>query len=208
MTGRFRMVITVTAVLATVGLAGLGVMAISRGDVPEWLGCKQLFETDYDKYAREQETKCAQEVATLEKERTEANEDAGGNPVFPEPPTASPHSGTSSVVVGVFPDTAPMQVPSAAREGLDLSTIAYAPHDILIAASEKRDKTVGVLYHFRGNADGNGYDEHVYRYPGRGPIVLEALAADNRIVTFRWGDGQAGFFELASGTASFAAYAS
>jgi hypothetical protein len=207
MTGRFRMVITVTAVLATVGLAGLGVMAISRGDVPEWLRRKQAFEADYDKYAREQETKCAQEVATHEKQRAEASKGAKGNPVLPEPPTASPQSGTPGAIAGVFVDTAPMQVPSAAREGLDFSTIAYVPHDILIAASEKRGKTVGVLYHFRGNADGNGYDEHVYRYPGRGPIVLESLAADNGIVTFRWGDGQAGFFELASGTASFAAYA-
>ncbi|HOG46350.1 MAG TPA: hypothetical protein PLB78_06865 [Anaerolineae bacterium] len=207
MTGRFRVVATVAAVLATVGLVALGMVSVSRGDVPEWLRRKQAFETDYDKYAREQETKCAQEVASLEKQRAEASKDAKGNPVLPELPTANPQSGTSSVIVGVFPDTAPMQVPSAAREGLDFSTIAYAPHDILIAASEKEDKTVGVLFYLRGNADGDCYDEHVYRYPGRGPIVLESLAADNGIVTFRWGDGQAGFFALASGTASFAAYA-
>lgn len=207
MTGRFRVAVTVAAALATVGLVALGMVSVSRGDVPEWLRRKQAFEAGYDRYAREQETKCAREVATLEKQRAEASKDAKGNPPLPETPMASPQPGTSSVILGVFPDTAPMQVPSAAREELDFSTIAYAPHDVLIAASEKRDKTAALLYHLKGNADSNGYEEHVYRYPGRGPIVLEALAADNEVVTFRWGDGQSGFFELKSGTASFAAHA-
>ncbi len=126
-------------------------------------------------------------------------------PALPEAPTASLQLAAPTPIVGVFPDTAPMQLPSAAREEFAFTTIAYAPHDILIAAGEKADESIGVLYFLQGGAD--GYEAHLYRYPGRGPIVLESLVAGDRVVTFRWGDAQPGFFDLESGAASFTAYA-
>ncbi len=125
-------------------------------------------------------------------------------PALPEAPTARPLSAAPTPIVDVFVDTAPMQLPSPAREEFAFTSIAYAPHGILIAGGEKTDESVGVLYFLQGGAD--GYEAHLYRYPGRGPIVLESLVAGDRVVTFHWGDAQPGFFDLESGVAGFVAY--
>ncbi len=202
-----RPVLIVAAAIAAVSIVALGLASISRGETPEWLRRKLEFETQHAEFAKQQETKCAQEVATLEKRRADAPKDEKGNPVLqgeyaPKFETVAPRD-----KVFVVQENTTDYLPSALRDELDITSTAYAPYDILIAANDKEDKAMAFIYDFKSNPNYYGFEEREFRFPGKGPLVLQALVDDNSIVTFHWGSGQEGFFDLRDNTATFNAYA-
>lgn len=189
-------VATVT-VLIFVSIMGL-VCGAAGARIPNWLVRKREFEAKYEKTAKQEQENRAQEV---EKMRAEAPKDEKGNPVIPGEPVSLNLEIRPVEDVRVIERTTTVYLTSPKREGYVFTSEAYAPYNVLIAASDREDSTTGVIFHVTFTPDGMQINEQ--KFPGNGPIVLESLTDDNNVVTFQWGSSGRGSYDLRNGTAFF-----
>ncbi len=200
-----RPVVAAFMLVAIVAIIGL-VSAVTAADrIPDWLARKVEFEARHDEIVKQQQEKSAKEVQELEKARAEAPKDTKGNPLMQEVAIPKPQPMPPRENLGVVETATTVYLPSPVRDRYIITTQASAPYDVLIAGSEREDKTKGVIFQVKFSASGE-IQVKDQSFPGKGPITLDSLRQGNQVVTFRWGLEGKGYFDLQNGTAHFEEY--
>lgn len=179
-----------------------------RGEkVPEDVTKKLAAEIEYSKQMNSNMEKSEKEVADLQQKRASAPKDAAGNAILIDENAPNDKRTPPRTTIGVFTDRRyydGLFGTAIEQSQYTFSSTVYAPYSIIIAGYMSNDKDMGVIYEIKSNPeDVMDTQRNVYTFPAKGNITLKTFDTLTNVITFEYGDGKKGCFDILQSSATF-----